>query len=138
MLLLFSHEELSDFLRLQGWKDAMLLCALLSPRACSNLCALSRWCYLTISSSVVPVSFCLQSFLTSESFLISQLFTSGGQSIGASALESVQPMNIRDNNWFEWVNCKGDRIIESFKNLVKVNDNFRGKNNSTSKIHRLI
>ena len=36
-------------------------------------------------------------------------------------------MNIRDNNWFGWVICKGYRIIESFKNLVKVNDNFMGK-----------
>ena len=118
---------MSDFLRLQGQKHARLFCPLLSPTVCSNLCTLSRWCYLTISSSVVPVSFRLQSFLTSESFLISQLFTSGGQSIGASALASVRPMNIRDNNLFGWVNCKGDRIIESFKNLVKVNDNFRGK-----------
>ena len=118
---------MSDFLRLQGQKQARLFCPLLSPRVCSNLYTLSRWCYLTISPSVVPNSFHLQSFLTSESFLISQLFTSGGQSIGASALASVCPVNIRDNNWFGWVNSKGDRIIESFKNIVKVNDNFRGK-----------
>ena len=104
-----------------------LPCPLPTPRAFSNSCSSSWGCHPTISSSVVPVSFCLESFLTSESFLISQLFTSGGQSIGASALASVHSMNIRDNNWFEWVNCKGDRIIESFKNLVKVNDNFRGK-----------
>ena len=50
----------------------------------------------TISSSVVPFSSCLQSFPASESFLMSQLFTSGSQSIGASVLASVLPMNIQD------------------------------------------
>ena len=62
--------------------------------ACSNSCSLSQWCHLTISSFVVP--FCLQSFPASGSFLMSQLFTSGGQNIGASA--SVLPMNIQ--GWF--------------------------------------
>ena len=57
---------------------------------------MSQWCYLTISSSAMPLSFCLQSFLTSGSFLMSWLFTSGGQCIGASA--SVFPMNIQ--SWF--------------------------------------
>ena len=68
----------------------------LSPRACSNSCALSRCCYPTISSSVTPFSSCLQSFPASGSFLMGQLFTSGGQSIGASSsLASVLPMNIQ-------------------------------------------
>ena len=57
---------------------------------------LSQWCYLNISSSVTFFSFCLQSFPASEAFLVSWLFTSGGQSIGASA--SVLPMTIQD--WF--------------------------------------
>ena len=43
-------------------------------------------------------SFCLQSFQASESFPMSWLFTSGSQSIGASASASVLPMNIQD--WF--------------------------------------
>jgi len=55
-------------------------------------------CHLTISSSVVPFSSCLQSFPASGSFLISQLFASGGQSIGVSASAWVLPMNIQD--WF--------------------------------------
>ena len=59
-----------------------------------NSCPLSQWCYSTISSSVVPFSSCLQSFPTSGSFQISQLFASGGQSIGVSASTSVLPMNI--------------------------------------------
>ena len=53
-----------------------------SPRACSSSCPSSRWCLPTISSSVVPFSSCSQSFPASGSFLMSQLFTSGGQSIG--------------------------------------------------------
>ena len=54
----------------------------------------------SISPSVVPFSSCPQSFPAPESFQMSQLFTSGGQSIGASASASVLPMNIQD--WFPW------------------------------------
>ena len=68
----------------------------LSPRVCLNSCSLSWWCYLTILSSTIPLSFCLQSFSASRSFPVSRLFTSGGQSIRASA--SVLPMNVQD--WF--------------------------------------
>ena len=67
-------------------------------RVCSDLCLLSWWCYPVISSSVVPFSSCLQSFPASGSFLMSPLFTSGGQSTGASATASVFPMNIQ--GWF--------------------------------------
>ena len=59
-----------------------LPCPSLSPRACSNSCPLSQWCHPTSSSSVVPFSSCFQSFPESGSFLVSQLFISGGQSIG--------------------------------------------------------
>ena len=69
-----------------------------TPRACSNSCPLSQWCHPTISSAVVPFPSCLQSFLAKGSFPVSQLFTSGGQSIGASPSTSVLPMNIQD--WF--------------------------------------
>ena len=67
-----------------------------SSRACSNSCLLSQWWHPTISSSVVPFSSCPQSFPASGSFLMSQLFTSGGQSIGASASALILPMNIQD------------------------------------------
>ena len=73
-----------------------LPCPSLSPGACSNSCPLSHRCHLTVSSSVVPFSSCLQSFSASGSFPVSRLFASGGQSIGASA--SVLPMNIQ--GWF--------------------------------------
>ena len=78
-----------------GLQYTRLLCPPLSPRVCSNSCSLSQWCHLTISSSATPFSFCLQSFPASGSFLMSRLFASGGQSIGASASGSVLPMNIQ-------------------------------------------
>ena len=65
---------------------------------CSSSSPLSQWCHPTILSSVVPFSSCLQSFPASKSFPVSWLFTSGGQSIGASTSSSVFPMNIQD--WF--------------------------------------
>ena len=64
----------------------------------SNSCPVSRCCYLTISSSATPFSSCLQSFPASKCFPMSWLFTSGGQSIGASASAPVLLMNIQ--GWF--------------------------------------
>ena len=68
---------------------------LLSPGVCSNSCQLSQWYHPTVSSSVMPFSSCSQSFPTTGPFPESQLFASGGQSIGASASASVLPMNIQ-------------------------------------------
>ena len=68
-----------------------------SPGACSNFCPLSWWSHPTISSSVIPC-FCLQSFSASGAFPMSQLFTSGVASTGASGSPSVLPMNIQ--GWF--------------------------------------
>ena len=67
-----------------------------APRIYPNSCPLSRWCHLTISSSVVPFSSCPQSFPTSGSFQMSHLFASDGQNIGVSASTSVLPMNTQD------------------------------------------
>ena len=72
-------------------------CPSTTPGACSNSCPLSQWCHPTVSSSVVPFS-CLWSFPASGSFLMSQFFASGGQSIGAPASASLLPMNIQ--GWF--------------------------------------
>ena len=69
-----------------------------TPRVYPNSCPSSQWCHPTISSSVVPFSFYLQSFPASGSFPMSLCFTSGGQSIGVSASASDLPMNIQD--WF--------------------------------------
>ena len=97
-LLLFSCSVLSDSLRPHGLQHARLPCPSPTPRVYSNSCPLTRWCHPTISPSVVPFSSCLQSFPASGSSPMSQFFTSGGQSIEASALASVFPMNIQD--WF--------------------------------------
>ena len=86
---------MSGYLRPHELQHARLPCPSPSPRVCSDLCPLSWWCYLAISSSI-PFSSCLQSFPASGSFLVSQLFTSGGQIIGTSASASVLPMNIQD------------------------------------------
>ena len=89
---------MSDSLWTHGLQHAWLPCPSPSPRACSNPSPFNWWCHPTISSSVIIFSSCLLSFPASESFLIIQLFISGGQSIGASAAASVLPMNIQD--WF--------------------------------------
>ena len=75
-------------------QHARLPCPSLSPRVCSDSCPLNWWCHPTISSSVVPFSSCLQSFRASGYFPVNRLFTSGGQSIVASASASVLPRSI--------------------------------------------
>ena len=89
---------MSDSSQSHRHEHTRLLCPSLSPGVCTNSCPRSRWCYLIISSSVVPFSSCPQSFPASGSFPMSQLFASGGQSIGASASAPVLPMNIQ--GWF--------------------------------------
>ena len=92
----FSHSVMSDSLRPHEMQHARPPCPSPTPRVHSNSHPSSRWCHPTISSSVVPVSSCLQSFLpASGSFPMSQYFASGGQSIGASASASVLPVNIQ-------------------------------------------
>ena len=98
LLLLFSHSVVSHSLRPHGQKHSRLPCPSLSPETCSNSSPLSWWCHTMISSSVTPFSSYPQSFPASGSFPTSQLFTSGSQSIGASASASVLPMDIQD--WF--------------------------------------
>ena len=94
----FSHSVVSDFLWPHESQHARPPCPSPTPGVHSNSCPLSQWCHPIISSSVIPFSSCLQSFPASGSFPISQFFLSVGQSIGASASESVLPMNMQD--WF--------------------------------------
>ena len=84
-------------LQLHGLQHARLPCPSPIPRAYSDSCPSSWWCYPTVSSSVIPFS-CLPSLPPSWSFPLSHFFTSGGQSIGVSASASVFPMNTQD--WF--------------------------------------
>jgi len=86
----------SNSLQRHGLQHARLPCPSLSLGVCSNSSPLSLWCYLTISILCHPPSlFYFQSFPTSESFPMSQRFTTGGQSIDTSTLASVLPMNIQ-------------------------------------------
>ena len=89
---------LSNTLWPHGLQHARLPSPSPTPWACSNSCPLSQWCHPTISSSAIPFSSHLQSFPASGSFLMSQFFSSGSQSIWASASASVLLMNIQD--WF--------------------------------------
>ena len=82
----FSRSVMSDFLQPHGLQHTRPPCLSPTPGACSNSCPLSQCCHPAISSSLIPFSSCLQSFPASGSFLMSQFFVSGGQSIGASAL----------------------------------------------------
>ena len=92
----FSRSVRSDSLWPHELQHCRPPCRSPTPRVYSHSCALSRWYHPTISSSVIPFSSCLPSFPASGSFQMSQFFTSGGQSIGASASTSVLPMNIQD------------------------------------------
>ena len=89
----FSHSVVSDSLWPHGLQHARPPCPSPIPRVCLNSCPSSQWCHPTISFSVVPFSFCLQSFTVWRSFSMSQFFISGG----VSASTSVLPMKIQDS-----------------------------------------
>ena len=93
----------------------------------SNSCPSSQWCHPAISSSVVPFSSCLQSFPASESFLMSQLFTSGGQNTGVSASTSVLPMNTQDWSplgWTGWIFLQSKGLSRVSSNTTVQNHQF--------------
>ena len=117
----FSHSVVSDSSRPHGQQHTRLPCPSPTPRACWNSCLLSRWCHPTISSSVISFSSHLQSFPASGSFLMSQLFTSGSQSIGVLALTSVLPMNIQDwfpLGWTGWSSLQSKGLSRVFSNTT--------------------
>ena len=94
-----------------------------------NPCPLSQWCRPTVSSSVIPFSSCIQSFPASESFPVSQLFTSGGQSIGVSASTSVLPMNTQDWSplgWTGWISLQSMGLSRVFSNTTVQKHQFFG------------
>ena len=127
LLVQFSCLVLSDSLQPQGLQHTRLPCPSPTPGVCSNSRPSSWWCHTTISSFVVPFSSCLQSFPASGSFPMSQLFASGGQSIGVSA--SALTMNIQD--WFPLrltslisLQCKG--LSRVFSNTTVPKHQFFG------------
>ena len=117
----FSRSVVSNSLWPHGVHHTRPPCPSPTPRAYLNSCPLSWWCHPAISSSVIPFSSCLQSFPESGSFPMSQFFTSGGQSIGASALASVLPVNIQDwfpLGWTGWISLQSKGLSGVFSNTT--------------------
>ena len=125
----FSCSVTSNSLRPHGLQHARPPCPSSTPRACSDSCPLSQWCHPTISSSVVPVSSCPQSFPAPGSFPMSHIFTSGGQSIGVWASASVLPMNILDwfpLGWTSWISLQSKGLWRVFSNTTVQKHQFFG------------
>ena len=119
-LVQFSRSVVSDSLGRHGPQQARPPCSSPTPGVRPNSCPLSQWCHPTISSSVVPFS-CLQSSPASWSFPMSQLFASGGQSIGVSASASVRSMNTRDWSplgWTSWISLQSKGLSRVFSNTT--------------------
>ena len=111
------------FSTLGSWfpQFSLVPCPSPTPGAYSNSRPLSQWCHSTISPSVIPFSSRLQSFPASGSFPMSQFFTSGGQSIGASASASVLPVNIQDwfpLGWTGWISLQSKGLSRVFSNTT--------------------
>ena len=117
----FSRSVVSDSLWPRGLQHSRPPCPSPTPGTYSKSCPSCWWCHPTISSSVVPFSSCFQSFPASGSFQMSQLFTSGEQSIGVSALASVLPMNIQDwfpLGWTGWISLLSKGLSRVFSNTT--------------------
>ena len=117
----FSCSVVSNSLPPHEPQHARPPCPSPTPSVHPNPCPLSRWCHPTISSSVIPFSSCPQSFPASGSFQMSQLFTSGGQSIGVSASTSVLPMNTQDWSplrWTGWISLQSKGLSRVFSNTT--------------------
>ena len=114
---LFSHRMWPH-----GLQHARPPCPSPSPGVCSNSYPLSQWCHPTIFSSAALFSY-LQSFPASASFPRSQFFTSGAQSIGVSASESVLPMNTQD--WFPlgWTGLTSMQSMDGISFSLKIEGN---------------
>ena len=109
----FSCSFVSDSLRPHEEQHARPRC---HPNSCPSCC----WCHPTISSSAIPFS-CPQSFPASGSFPMSQLFTTGGQSIRVSASTSVLSMNTRDWSplaWTDWISLQSKGLSRVFSNTT--------------------
>jgi len=137
----FSHSVTSDTLPPREPKHARPPCPSPTPGVCPNPCPLSRWCHPTISSSVVTFSSHFQSFPASGSFQMSQLFASGGQSIGISAAASVLPMHTQDWSpleWTGWISLQSKGLSRVFSNTTVQKHQFFGaqlSSQSNSHIH---
>ena len=137
----FICSVMSDSLLLHESQHARPPCPSPTPGVHSNSRPSSWWCHPAISSSVMPFSSCPQSLSASGSFLISQLFSWGGQSIGVSALASVLPMNTQDWSpleWTSWISLQSKGLSRVFSNTTVQKHQFFGaqlSSQSNSYIH---
>ena len=137
----FSHSVVSDLLWSHELQDIRPPCPSPAPGVHPNPHPSSQWCHPTISSSVIPFSSCLQSFPASGSFPMSQLFASGGRSIGFSASASVLPVNTQDCSplgWTIWISLKSKGLSRVFSNTTVQKHQFFGAqlySQSNSHIH---
>ena len=125
----FSRSVMSDSLWPHGLQHARPSCPSPTPGVYPNLCSLSWWCHPIISSSVVPLFSCPQSFPASVTFQMTQLFVSGDQSIAVSASASVLPMNIQDwfpLGWTGWISLKSRGLSGVFSNTTVQKHQFFG------------
>ena len=112
---------MSDSLQPHESQHSRPPCPSPTPGIYSNSCSSSRWCHPAISSSVIPFSSCTQSLPASGSFPLSQLFSSGGQSIGVWASASVLPMNTQDwfpSGWTGWIFLQSKGLSRVFCNTT--------------------
>ena len=117
----FSRSVMSASHASHKLSHARLPCPSPGSRAYSNSCPSSWRCHPAISSSVVPFSSRLRSFLASGSFPVCRFFTTGGQSIGVSASASVLPMNIQDwfpSEWTGWISLQSKGLSRVFSNTT--------------------
>ena len=115
----FSHSVGSDPLRPHELQHARPPCPSPTPGIHPNPFPLGQWCHPTISCTVVPFTSCSQSFPASGSFPMSQLFASGGQSIGVLASTLVLPMNTQDwfpLGWTGWISLQSKGLSWVFSN----------------------
>ena len=135
----FSRSVMSNTLQPHESKHTRPPCPSPTPRVYSNSCPSSQWCHPTISSSLIPFSSCPQSFPASGSFPVSQLFASGGQSIGDSASASVLPVNTQDwspSGWTGWVSLQSKGLSRVFSNTtVQKHQFFSAQLSSQSNSH---
>ena len=124
-----SVAQLCPTLQPHGLQHARPLCPSPTPRVYSNSCPLSWWCHPTISCSVVPFSYCPQSYPASGAFQMSQFFASGGQSIRVSASTSVLPINTQDwypLGWTGWISLLSKGLSRVISNTTVQKHQFFG------------
>ena len=137
----FSRSVVSDLLWPHESQHARPPCPSPTPGVHSDSRPSSQWCHPAVSSSVVPFSSCPQSLPASESFPMSQLFTSGGQSTGVSALASFLPKKSQGwspSEWTGWISLQSKGLSRVFSSTTVQKHQFFGaqpSSQSNSHIH---